>query len=461
MKTTDIDRPLAYTLAKMFCFLRADWVASSHGPFAKHEVVLAISPEAFFSPEDPPRAVVFVSHRWDTIEAPDPSGRKADAIRGFLEAAGRFGQPENLESAATEDLLSHGAFQAAHFVSRAKVFGEHPQAIVEKDHRFEVSRPILSQIGVWFDFTCLPQDGISKKLKESMLYLGALLLESNMLVLRHPTDEYETRAWCAVEVSGCQHLGMRVYPNTLVLRLDKAGSPIAQDGRLEAFVKHTFNDRNRFGTANLIALMYWRSLPQEEEYADDITMFTLKPAPHLFEGLRDFLAAELHSLLNLSATDERLASMNVADADFEHDMTEMILGWITKSGLRTTHKRDLIFTGLLILQLRRSRSLSFFDFYRELIKRHLAGESLKLRRFRMSGGAIRIDEDAPLGDLQTWFFSEAETMGDPRKLECWWLFSDSPPGAGNPPDWVITDREKTMRRLLNRDIETNDDSAAD
>lgn len=438
---SEIHRPLAHTLGGIFYFLRADWLVSSQGPFSRHEDLFATSPGAFFSPKAPPRVVVFISHRWDTIELPDPSGRKAEAIRGFLDAADHFGRPETLESAATEDLLLHGAFQAAHFVSRAKIFGEHPQAIVEKECRFDPDREILSQIGVWFDYTCLPQDGMDQKLKESMRYLGSLLLESNMLILRRPSDEYETRAWCAVEVSGCQNLGVRIHPNALVLRLDKAGTPITPDDRPEMFVKDRIDDRNNFGTANLVELMYWRSLPEEEEYGNEVNTFTLKPSPHLFAGLRAFLVAELCGLGNLSATDEVLASMNVADADFSHDMGEMVLTWINESGLRTTHERDLLYTGLLILQLRRSRWPSFFRFYSELVRRHLTGESLELRRFRMSGGAVQVDKDASPGDLGNWIISSRETANH-RTPECWWLFSDAPPGAGDPPDWVITDCER-------------------
>lgn len=460
-KEPEITRPLARILGGVFQFLKADWVVSSQGPFPKHEDLIATSADAFFSPEAPPRAVIFISHRWDTIELPDPSGGKAEAIRCFLDAAARFGQPASLESATNEVLLSHGAFQAAHFVSRAKIFGEHPQAIVEKERRFDPDRPVLAQIGVWFDYACLPQDGISQKLKESMRLLGALLLESNVLILRRPGDEYETRAWCAVEVSGCQHLGVRTHPNTLVLRLDKVGKPIAPVGRLETFVKQMFDDRRKFGTARLIELMYYRSLPEEEEYGEDINTFTLKPSPHLFDGLREFLAAELRDLESLSGADESLAAMNVAYADFRHDMGEMVLKWINISGLRTTHERDLLYTGLSILQLRRSRWPSFFNFYGELVRRHLSGESLELRRFRKSGGVTLIDADALWGDLGTLFLSTGETpQVEPRTPECWWLFSDAPPGAGDPPDWAITDRERIMKKFLHGKSTTEDDPFA-
>jgi hypothetical protein len=33
--------------------------------------------------DDPPLALLFISHRWETLEHPDPSGRQLRAIQGL------------------------------------------------------------------------------------------------------------------------------------------------------------------------------------------------------------------------------------------------------------------------------------------------------------------------------------------------------------------------------------------
>jgi hypothetical protein len=95
-------------------------------------------------------------------------------------------------------------------------------------------------------------------------------------------------------------------------------------------------------------------------------------------------------------------------------MEEMVRKWLHHSGLKTTDERDLVYTGLMILYLRRRPWPEKALFYKELLRRHLVRESLKLRRFREVRGLV-LEEN-----------------------RCWYLFSDAPPGAGNEPDWMIS-----------------------
>lgn len=409
-----VDTSLGQQLVDCFKIMRAEWVAETDGPLPKFEYIDLSKSDAFFAPGEQPRSVLFISHRWDSPEHPDPTGRKASAIRAFLTHCGRFGSNQHaLDNVPSSELLAHGAFQAAHFISRAKVFGEDPASPSHDQVRFDFNRSLLSQVGVWCDYSCLPQEGISEKLKENLTRLDDLINESNLLILRDPADEYETRAWCAVEISAGRRQDGRVHPQNLVLRLDRIGAPIDSATAIERSVSGMFDQeaRAQFGTGNLIRMMFERSLPEEEEH-EDCETFTIKRPPYIFKGLRDFLIAEIDGLSKLSQFDEIMASWNTADADFFHDMEAMVREWVEKSGLKTTHERDLIYTGLMILFLRRQALPETSRFYSELLHRHLVGKSLKLRRFREIRGLI------------------------PKENRCWWLFSDSPPGKGNEPEWM-------------------------
>lgn len=410
-----LQTPLGKSLADSFSIMRADWLVQTQGILPKFEDILMTSPEAFFDCEEHPRSVLFISQRWDDTLQPDPTGRKADAIREFLKHCERFGSnPDNLDRETSTYLLRHGAFQAAYFVSRAKFFGESPDSTFEDEIRFDPELPLLKQVGVWFDYSCLPQDGISEKLKENLSRIDELIYESTILILRYPEDDYEKRAWCAVEISGAADQIGRVAPKPLVLRLDRIGETISKLNASERCVSSSLGLRDEFGTAQVIRKIFETELPEHEEYNEDFDTFTIKRPPYVFEGLRDFLIAEINGISNLSQTDEMLNSMGVADADFGHDMEEMVKRWLVESNLKTSNERDLVYTGLMILYLRRRGLPETSQFYRTLLERHLAGKSLKIRRYR----EIR----------RGW--------GASLENSCWWLFSDAPPGKGLEPNWI-------------------------
>jgi len=224
-------RPDAQDLARTFSFLRASFVVTTDRALSKFEDLVSREQQGFFRPDEPPAAVLFLSHRWETPEHPDPLGRQADCIRMFLKAVDDIVRTGSLSAeergACVPSLLSHGRFQAAYFVDNGIAFSQ-PE---KKWHEHWKSRAqnsgtavreyVLDHIGVWYDYACLPQEDVgSQRLADSLFRIHELIGECTMLVLRYPGDDYECRSWCASELA--------IEPNIerhacrkIVLRLDK------------------------------------------------------------------------------------------------------------------------------------------------------------------------------------------------------------------------------------------------
>lgn len=92
------------------------------------------------------RATWFVSHRWMSLDHPDPSGQSFSLIREFT-----------------------------------------------RRHQVE---------GIWYDYACMPQEPLSNSelvlFRESLRDLNALITSVNFLAIT--TDDYESRAWCYYEM---------------------------------------------------------------------------------------------------------------------------------------------------------------------------------------------------------------------------------------------------------------------
>jgi hypothetical protein len=108
-----------------FLLLKPSWIFRNPGPLPRYEQVRE-EPAAYFTPDVLPKAVIFVSHRWDSLQQPDASGNQADGIRYFLTAVLDIarGLKLELESSAKADLdlFRHGRFQAAYFYDQGMSF---------------------------------------------------------------------------------------------------------------------------------------------------------------------------------------------------------------------------------------------------------------------------------------------------------------------------------------------------
>ncbi len=175
--------------------------------------------------EEPPLAILFISHRWETLENPDPTGRQLRAIQEFLQRlcfcieAMLVGQQERLR--LVPSLAYEGTLQAEELARRILGFGpfsddglmplqgrERRDMIQEKFKFYLHDREgfhawLIGKIGVWLDYTCMLQRPLSSEeepeLRQALLPLGSLVTSSTVLALRQAGDDYPVRGWCISE----------------------------------------------------------------------------------------------------------------------------------------------------------------------------------------------------------------------------------------------------------------------
>lgn len=216
-------QPTAGELTGEFRILRATWLMSKTGRMPKFEEIREESP--WFNPEAPPSAVIFVSHRWESPKHPDANGAQADALRAFLGAVRNVHEvrsaPKDERRAQVSSLLVHGVLQAAYFLDSGIAFGTERGAW---DAGSKID-DVLDSVGVWYDFSCMPQEGPADlSLVPGLQSIHQLIGESTMLILRRPNDQYDERAWCAAEISA-EPDRARQQCSRIVLRMDLVHRP--------------------------------------------------------------------------------------------------------------------------------------------------------------------------------------------------------------------------------------------
>jgi hypothetical protein len=402
----------AAELASRFSIIRAKWALSTQGSFPKQETLAEEEPEAFFSPETPPKAVIFVSHRWESSTEPDPSGRQAAAVRHFLRMVASIQRKVIDPSAATEaDLPSlhvHGVLQAAYFYYCGICFG------TDGDQHWNRSEPpdFIDSIGIFYDYTSMPQNGISARLVEALQSIHELIGESTMLILRYPGDNYEKRAWCASELSIEPDIRRRQC-RRIVLRLDKIGATISERELLGDSSHHFHSVRKMIHDRSLswpthpssaldsISELYDFGMTDLEE-RQETPLFTTKVKPFIFPGQRPLLISMIKILGHFDAVDRssRIVSF---------DIVSVVADVMKASGLETTNARDISYTGLLILYSRHRGAPEMALFYGECLKRLLANKTTMLVRYReyRAENGIRVwyvfsDDHVPNSSVPTW-----------------------------------------------------------
>ena len=173
---------------------------------------------------EPPLLLLFVSHRWETLAHPDPSGRQLAAIQALLNRicvcaeAMLVSRDDRLRLVPSLD--REGDLQAAEIVRR--LFGYGPFAVsaacvgaaaakaaVRAQHvrsagdRGGFCDWLNSRIGVWIDYVCMPQEPFRDQealcFKRTLRELDSLVASSMVVALRAADDDYAMRGWCATE----------------------------------------------------------------------------------------------------------------------------------------------------------------------------------------------------------------------------------------------------------------------
>lgn len=166
----------------------------------------------------------FISHRWQSISHPDPSG---DQLRGLQELLRKICfcieammVRRDQRMHLVKSLKGEGWLQAEELARRLLGYGpfsDHPSWLVGSrsrarvqsafasfaDDRHAFRRWIADRFGVWLDYLCMPQEPLVPDdvlaFRLAMESLGTLVMTSTVITLRFDGDEYATRGWCAME----------------------------------------------------------------------------------------------------------------------------------------------------------------------------------------------------------------------------------------------------------------------
>ena len=214
---------------------KADWssIASAFHVLSARDLLAADRMERhqeikhrmrWLAPDEAPLIFLFISHRWETLAHPDPSGRQHKAIQDLLRAICMCAEavlvPGDERLRLVPSVDREGTLQAVEIVRRALGFGpfsDHPLGVAGKgarklledalalhEGRRDLFRDWLAgMIGVWVDYTCMPQQPLAEKedaeFRQTLRDLDKLAQASIVVALRDSRDDYAVRGWCASE----------------------------------------------------------------------------------------------------------------------------------------------------------------------------------------------------------------------------------------------------------------------
>jgi hypothetical protein len=343
-------------------------------------------------------------------------------LRYVAGIAGTTNGGKHDQATQVSTLLMHGPFQAAYFVDNGIAFGSTDKRWYNRGHQGSpqndntASEGVLEEIGVWYDFACLPQkiEG-SQRLMNSLMQIHELIGESTMLVLRYPGDSYDTRAWCASEIAVESDI-QRDPCRKIVLRLDKLGKPI----RMEELTESNGSEYNT-GARRIIAKpleewpkptsrplsrvseLYRMFLPELEEDRD-FPLLTTRLKPEMFRGQRTLLLAMIEKLTTLS--DRDASSPLREDNRLGVDIKDSVQSAMQEAGLKCKNPHDLVYTGFLILYSRHRGAPEMAAFYGQCMVRWVEGRSTTLTRYR---------EKREFHNIRVWYIFDDETLKLPSE----------------------------------------------
>jgi hypothetical protein len=355
-----------------------------------------------FHPEDePPALIFFVSHRWESLEHPDPMAHQLKALQYLLRYIPEIAALQKVSAAERIKKLPsiriHGVLQAALILGSTdtsehdldNIWQKWGQVIKEKN-----SSELLDHIGIWYDYSCMPQTTpdpqkrAAGKMFENLTQLPDLVQRSVILILREYWDDYSERGWCAAEVAAA-----RRDNQLIVLRKDLLGQPISDADLFPVDIDDTVNTNNKFfrfrsvldrweSKEDNISLWYlyvWLSEIKIREEDRIYPLLTTKRNPEAFPQQKELLTYFISLLEKLSTIDKKHRGLHNP-----FDLGEAAMNVMKQVGLRCTESWDIVFVCLSIMRSRHHPGLAPFieQFYRTAIERWVKGESMKLTRFR-------------------------------------------------------------------------------
>jgi hypothetical protein len=368
---------------------------------------------------EPPLVLLFVSHRWETLAHPDPSGRQLAAVHALLRKV--CVSVEAMLGSRDERLLlvpsleCEGDLQAAEIVRRlfgfgpfagsaACVGGEKAKATVQAEYvrsggdRIRFCDWLASRIGVWIDYICMPQEPLSSEealcFKRTLRELDSLVAASTVVALRESDDDYAMRGWCATEF----FLGSgRSFANGLFVDMHRlsGGQPVAIPSPPPGLGPES-NAQQVMADAYSSELAAWREALQGWSSADG--PLVLHWPPDTWARYRDLQGAAFPGsqadpnpfrcvLDAVSALETALvAKWLISDRPRAFDLGDAIGRMVAERGLRCAKAEDLVYVGLLAAC--NGWIDAFRPLLRECLRRHVAAMELSTRPVGNTASAL-------------------------------------------------------------------------
>jgi hypothetical protein len=211
-----LNRSREYYILKAKCAISLDLPIQRQQDQPRHVFVdRSSSPVA----DDQLQLILFVSHRWESQHHPDPCHVQWKALQRLLVAVKTLADASQchndsdrlnmVPSLWPQDYLL-AAYLLGTLVFRSggqldQMYKNH-QAATMHDKGLTLSSFgdfCLSKMGVFYDYTCLPQkprnQNESKEFDGMLQHLMGLVARTEVLSLRSHQDDFEQRAWCIFE----------------------------------------------------------------------------------------------------------------------------------------------------------------------------------------------------------------------------------------------------------------------
>lgn len=349
--------------------------------------------------------LLFISHRWETANHPDPTGKQLAGLKSLIHFI--CDACDALSAQSTEDRLRflpslrrYGALQALLLISRLS------SSISTLGLRIEGKRAhewLPNHIGIWYDFACLPQkprlNDQEQEFQAALLALPSLLQseEISLIAIRDAGDDYESRGWCFAEV---RLSSSQMFFTPLVLRLDRLGTmsnyhiPVStshfNDGPAVHF-KAALAAWEGTNTVTIDPETCWKIIVSQACIAPDLLPISEDDSPVL--SLDKFARPSI-TWINLLLADVARQGERV------FNFSEVILRLLSEKGLQCSEDNDLIYIGLLALLWSCNEQSRLAEFFRQCLERHVKKDGLLMHVSVMTNpeslagkGIARINSD--------------------------------------------------------------------
>ncbi len=353
--------------------------------------------------EGQPLCLLFISHRWESPDHPDPKGRHLRALQGLLRRIGICVEavlnPLEERLQLVPSLAYEGTLQAEEISRRMFGFGpfsDGPACVKGGDAKRMVreawelhrnNRPafrdwLSGRIGVWLDFTCMPQKPLApeeeEEFRNTLGMLDSLVISCTLVAFRDASDDYSARGWCASEFFlGSEHSFARnLFVDTG--RLERAE---------EILIPHPPKPSGAGvpGTQKIMADSYEMDLTAFRDACGQWGSFEgpliEASPPAAWAAYRDlqgssFFAAEFDpnplrlALETIRAMETSLIEKwLMADKQHVYDLGKEIEAFMQRAGLRCALPSDMIYLGFLLAC--HGWVDAFRPLFRECLRRYL------------------------------------------------------------------------------------------